>query len=69
MEDSINAAQEEFGSDIFGFGNVIHRKNPSYWKTVEKEWDEEFKELNVEIQVKSEIRRKGNSTQPITKEG
>ncbi|MYL69484.1 Ger(x)C family spore germination protein [Halobacillus litoralis] len=68
MEAAIKAAQEDFGSDIFGFGNLIHRKNPAYWKTVEKSWNSKFKELKIDIQVKAQIRRKGNSTQPITKE-
>ncbi|RDY70951.1 Ger(x)C family spore germination protein [Halobacillus trueperi] len=66
MEAAIKAAQEDFGSDIFGFGSLIQRKNPDYWKTVEKDWNSHFKELKVEIQVKAQIRRKGNSTQPIT---
>ncbi|REJ09476.1 Ger(x)C family spore germination protein [Halobacillus trueperi] len=66
MEAAIKAAQEDFGSDIFGFGSLIQRKNPDYWKTVEKDWNSQFKELKVEIQVKAQIRRKGNSTQPIT---
>ncbi|MEC3883200.1 Ger(x)C family spore germination protein [Halobacillus sp. HZG1] len=68
MEASIRAAQENFGSDIFGFGNLMHRKNPEYWKTVENTWNSEFKELKVDIQIKAQIRRKGNTTQPITKE-
>ncbi|WLR48728.1 Ger(x)C family spore germination protein [Halobacillus litoralis] len=68
MQAAIKAAQEDFGSDIFGFGNLIHRKNPAYWKTIENNWNSKFKELKIDIQVKAQIRRKGNSTQPITKE-
>ncbi|MCP3027620.1 Ger(x)C family spore germination protein [Halobacillus sp. A5] len=69
METSIQISQDDYGIDIFGFGSVIHRKNPKYWKTVEDDWDTHFKELDVDIQVKAELRRKGNSTQPIKKEG
>ncbi|WP_169513913.1 Ger(x)C family spore germination protein [Halalkalibacillus halophilus] len=68
IEESIAINQNEFETDIFGFGDLIHRKNPKYWKTVENNWDEQFKELVVEIQVKVELRRKGSATQPITKE-
>ncbi|WP_162297936.1 Ger(x)C family spore germination protein [Halalkalibacillus sediminis] len=69
MEESIKIAQNDFESDIFGFGSLIHRKNPKYWKTVENDWDAQFKELDVDIQVKAKLRRKGGTTQPITKEG
>ncbi|QAS53117.1 Ger(x)C family spore germination protein [Halobacillus litoralis] len=68
METSVKTAQDEFGSDIFGFGNVINRTDPRYWKTVEKDWDNQFKDLKVDFQVKVKIRRKGNSTQPVSKE-
>ncbi|KHE67074.1 hypothetical protein LD39_19440 [Halobacillus sp. BBL2006] len=68
IQDSVHAAQE-FGSDVFGFGNVLHRDHPEYFKKVEKDWENQFKELEVEISVKTKIRRKGNSVQPIDKEG
>ncbi|GGF29232.1 germination protein GerKC [Halobacillus andaensis] len=69
MEASIKSAQNDYETDIFGFGSLIHRKNPKYWKTVENDWDTEFKDLHVDIQVKADLRRKGDSTQPIIKEG
>jgi spore germination protein KC len=34
IHDSVQAAQE-FGTDVFGFGNVVHRDHPKYFKTVE----------------------------------
>lgn len=68
IEASIKRAKES-GSDIFGFGNVVHRDNPKYFKKAEKDWDSQFKELEVEIKVKTKLRRKGTVTQPINKEG
>ncbi|ARI75845.1 Ger(x)C family spore germination protein [Halobacillus mangrovi] len=68
IEASIQTAKES-GSDIFGFGNVVHRDNPKYFKKVEKDWNSQFKELEVEIKVNTELRRKGTATQPINKEG
>ncbi|MFG6147721.1 Ger(x)C family spore germination protein [Halobacillus sp. B23F22_1] len=68
MEASLKMAQKNFETDIFGFGGMIHRKDPEYWKTVEKDWDNHFKDLNLDIQIKAELRRKGDAEQPITKE-
>ncbi|QMV44959.1 Ger(x)C family spore germination protein [Cohnella cholangitidis] len=60
-ESLIGKLQEE-GVDIFGFGEYIRAKKPSYWnsqvKTNEK-WHERFRELEVEVRVNSKIRRIG----------
>ncbi|MCA0969324.1 Ger(x)C family spore germination protein [Halobacillus litoralis] len=69
IQSSVTAAQEELESDFLGLGSAVHRDNPTYWKSVEDEWDQQFTELDVSIEVKAKIRRKGNSTQPINKEG
>jgi spore germination protein KC len=49
-------------TDIFGFGEYVRAKKPSYWnreiKTKEK-WQEMFQNINVEIKVTSKIRRVG----------
>ncbi|SEB20666.1 spore germination protein KC [Thalassobacillus cyri] len=69
MQLSVKAAQEVYKSDIFGFGNAINRKEPNYWKKVEKEWNAHFVETDVEFDVKVNIRRKGTNVQPVQKEG
>ncbi|WP_173917664.1 Ger(x)C family spore germination protein [Halobacillus sp. Marseille-Q1614] len=69
MELAIDSAQEKYKSDIFGFGNSIHRQHPKYWKKVEKSWDEHFPELDVKVDVSTDIRRKGTTAQPAIKEG
>ncbi|MBH0230385.1 Ger(x)C family spore germination protein [Halobacillus yeomjeoni] len=69
IESAVTAAKEDFESDILGAGNVFHRDEPRYWKKVEKEWDEHFKEMDCDIKVQADIRRKGNTTQPIDKKG
>ena len=66
---TITVTQDKYDSDIFGFGSLIHRKEPKYWKTVENNWPEQYKDLEVQIKVKSKIRRKGKTTQPIDKKG
>lgn len=44
----IRKVQREFGSDIFGFGNMIYKKDPKLWKKLSKDWNEIFAELPVE---------------------
>ncbi|MEK3916719.1 Ger(x)C family spore germination protein [Paenibacillus sp. FSL H7-0331] len=50
------------GSDIFGFGEYVRAKEPEYWnreiKTEEK-WQEEFKNLTVDVKMEIRIRRVG----------
>lgn len=43
-------------SDIFGFGELIHRSNPKLWKSIKDSWSESvFVNLPVEINVKFKI--------------
>ncbi|WP_082235383.1 Ger(x)C family spore germination protein [Halobacillus massiliensis] len=67
MEHAVQSAQEKYNSDIFGFGSVIQQQHPKYWKKAEKNWDSEFKEVDVTFDVHANIRRKGTITQPVQK--
>ncbi len=53
---------QKAGSDIFGFGELIRAKHPSYWnrniKTKEA-WQEQYKELATEVTCDINIRRIG----------
>lgn len=53
------------GSDIFGFGEAIHRSNPTYWSSHKTEWDRLFKELEVKVQVDVQIKNIGSYTRYI----
>ena len=55
----ISLAQGEFQSDIFGLGDIVHKKNLKYWREVENNWNGEFSDLSVEVKVDSRIRRSG----------
>lgn len=64
---AIEKAQKEFQSDIFGFGDVIHRTDPKAWKRMEKNWDEIFSDLDVSIHIDAKIRRLGTITDSFYK--
>ncbi|WP_141430990.1 Ger(x)C family spore germination protein [Bacillus sp. 03113] len=59
LKQTINKAQEEYGVDIFGFGEAIHRADPQYWKKVKGNWDEIFVDVPVNMKIDVKIRRIG----------
>ena len=47
-------------TDIFGFGEVIHRSNPKQWERLKSDWNENyFPKLTVQVEVEAFIRRSG----------
>ncbi len=51
----IKKVQTEYNSDIFGFGNMIYKKDPQLWKQLEPQWDKLFPSIQVEVQSKVNI--------------
>lgn len=56
---TIETVQNEYKSDIFGFGEAIHRSNPKKWEQMKEHWDEKFSDLTVNVQIDMNIRRTG----------
>jgi spore germination protein KC len=61
----INRVQDEYNSDIFGFGNTIKKQMPKEWKKIGKEWDEYFPKLKVEVNTKVNITKSALTSEPI----
>ncbi len=55
----IKKVQTEYVSDIFGFGNLIYRKDPKLWDKVSKDWNRYFTEIAVEIKPQIHITNTG----------
>jgi spore germination protein KC len=52
-------------SDIFGFGDALHRTNPKVWKKMKSQWNEVyFPEVKTDISVDAFIRRTGLRNNP-----
>ncbi|NLY43368.1 MAG: Ger(x)C family spore germination protein [Clostridiaceae bacterium] len=64
VKEVIEISQKKFKSDIYGFGQIVHIKYPDYWKQIKDNWDYEFSNATVDIQVTSTIKRPGLITQP-----
>lgn len=55
IQQVIGRVQKEDNSDIFGFGNLIYKKDPKLWTELEPKWDEIFPNLQVEVRSKVDI--------------
>jgi spore germination protein KC len=52
---TIKKVQSDYGQDIFGFGEVIHRKEPRKWRNLKDNWDQYFTQSDVEVKTKIKI--------------
>ena len=67
IKDTIAKVQHEFKSDIFGFGEAIHRSNPGTWKRIGKNWGRIFPNVPVNVTTDIKIRNMGTITDPSLK--
>lgn len=59
IEEAVYQAKED-KTDIFGFGEAVHRSNPVLWKKIKGDWDDvHFSELKIVVKVDAFIRRTG----------
>lgn len=61
----IKKVQNDFDTDIFRFDKYIKADMPSVWNSVEKNWDETFKNLNVDVKVEIHLRNSAMASKPI----
>lgn len=61
---TIETLQKQYKSDIFGFGEAIHRSNPKEWNKIKETWDEEFSNLTVNVKVDMKLRLTGTINNP-----
>ena len=61
----IKKVQQEYGSDIFGFGSIIKGDMPELWKGIEKDWDTMFAALDVDVNVHLTIIQSGLESKSI----
>lgn len=61
----IQKVQNEFGVDIFGFGDTMHQKNNGLWKEYKNNWVKTFPTVKVNVKSKVEIRGSGTTYKTI----
>lgn len=65
IKTTIDKIQNEFGSDVLGFSDIVERKLPNMWKKVNKNWQEEFKRAQINIHFDFEITGSATVIKPI----
>lgn len=55
----LNKVQQTYGSDIFGFGEQLHKKDKQAWKKLSASWDETFKNAEIAVHVTFNVTRIG----------
>ncbi|MEL7596934.1 MAG: Ger(x)C family spore germination protein [Clostridiaceae bacterium] len=69
MEKTVEKVQKDFKSDIFGFGDAIHRADSKAWKELKNNWNTTgFVDLPVDIQVTAKISGVGTVVDSFLKE-
>ncbi|MCM3706976.1 MULTISPECIES: Ger(x)C family spore germination protein [Cytobacillus] len=68
VAETIKKVQQEYGTDIFGFGEVVLRQDYQNFNKVEKNWDEKFAEADIHVDTSLNIRRTGIRTKSFLKE-
>lgn len=56
---TITKVQKKYGTDVFGFGETIHRTDPSLWNAVKTNWESAFREAEISVTAKLKVRRIG----------
>lgn len=64
LEAAIDKAKKN-KTDIFGFGNFIEDASPKAWTMLKDDWDKEFANLDISINVDVKIRRLGTINNPL----
>lgn len=65
LKQLIKKVQTEYESDIFGFGNLVERKDKKLWKEIKNDWNREFSDVTCNINVDLNIRSSGLRSGPI----
>lgn len=61
-------AQDQFGVDFFGFGQLVYKKYPKLWEEIKEDWDDIFANSPFEIEVEAKIRGTGQILAPSSPE-
>ncbi len=66
IDETIKKIQNDYKSDIFGFGNLIYKNYPKKWKKIENNWNSKyFKNLKIKIHTNVKIVSTGSLTKTL----
>ncbi|GLI08555.1 hypothetical protein YDYSG_45870 [Paenibacillus tyrfis] len=59
IRQAVRKARQSSRSDIFGFGEAIHRYDPRNWNRLKDDWDRYFMSAKVDTRIDVKLRRTG----------
>lgn len=59
LENVIQLLQKDLEADALGVGEYLRKYHPKLWETVKEDWDNIFSDIEIEVEVKVDIRRSG----------
>lgn len=62
---ALYTAQKQFKLDILDFNAAIKADNPDYWSKIEKNWDNIFPNIKVQVNVNFKVKRPGLISKPV----
>ncbi|MCG7410084.1 Ger(x)C family spore germination protein [Paenibacillus sp. ACRRX] len=62
LKNVVSHVQQKYKSDIFGFGEAIHRSNPKYWKKIRSQWVDIFPTVPVKLTTRIQIHQTGTQS-------
>lgn len=66
IDKALYVTQKEYRSDVFGFGNMIYRKDYQTWKKIKDSWDDEiFPNIEIKSKVNISLTKKGSLEQTL----
>ena len=60
VKKSFYSIRDKYKSDIFGIENMYYKKMNGYYKTVKRDWDEYFRNIEIEVESDVNLFSKGN---------
>lgn len=65
IQSLINKMQSEYDADIFGFGAKLWEDKPLVWKNTQDNWEEVFRNLNVNVKTRVHIKNSAVLSKPL----
>jgi len=59
LEKTIEKVQKEYKADVIFIGDYIRKFHPKVWNKIKDNWEEIYPEIEIEVDVKMFIRRRG----------
>ncbi len=59
LENVIHILQKDYKADALEIGEYLSKHQPKLWKTVEKDWESIFSDMEIELEIAVKIRRRG----------